>query len=145
MANSIFSHMSNKLPISRLQRDLSDSTVMRNIGTAYGYSLLAFQSLEKGLGKLEINSSNIQNDLDNHWELLAEPLQTVMRYHGLQNPYEILKDLTRGKNFTKEDYTKLVQSINIPEDAKKGLLNLTPSNYIGNADYMAKNIRQFIK
>jgi adenylosuccinate lyase len=137
--------MSNKLPISRLQRDLSDSTVMRNIGSAYGYSLLAFQSLEKGLSKLEINKQIIQDDLDNHWELLAEPLQTVMRYHGLQNPYEILKELTRGRKFTKEDYLKLVKSVNLPEDVRKTLLQLTPGNYLGNAEYMAKNIRTFIK
>jgi adenylosuccinate lyase len=137
--------MSNKLPISRLQRDLSDSTVLRNIGSAYGYSLMALQSFEKGLGKLEINKQVILDDLDNHWELLAEPLQTVMRYHGLQNPYEILKDLTRGRKFTKEDYVKVVNSVDLPDNIRTQLLNLTPSTYIGNADNMAKNIRSFIK
>ena len=110
LANSILLHMSSKLPISRLQRDLSDSTVMRNIGTAFGYNILAFKSLEKGLSKLEPNSDIISQDLDSHWELLAEPLQTVMRYHGHSNPYELLKDLTRGKKFTREDYRKLVSS-----------------------------------
>lgn len=145
LANALFNHMSGKLPISRMQRDLTDSTVLRNVGSAFGYSLIAFKSLDKGLNKLEPNREVILNDLDNHWELLAEPLQTVMRYHGHANPYELLKDLTRGKKFSKEDYLKLVSSLDLPIDAKKVLLDLSPSNYIGKADYLAKNIRSFIK
>jgi adenylosuccinate lyase len=145
IANSMFLHMSSKLPLSRFQRDLSDSTVLRNIGSAMGYSILAYSSLEKGLSKLEINVNEIQQELDNHWELLAEPLQTVMRYHGMQNPYEILKDLTRGKKFTEEAYKNLVKSLEIPEEAKSYLQSLKPSKYTGNASFMAKNIRTFLK
>lgn len=141
----MFNHLSSKLPISRLQRDLSDSTVLRNIGSAMGYSVLAYNSLQKGLDKLEINHEIIENDLNSHWELLAEPLQTVMRFHGHQNPYELLKDLTRGKTFTKEAYIKLVNSLELPSDVKKDLIELKPSNYLGNAEYMAKNIKQFLK
>ncbi len=128
-----------------MQRDLTDSTVMRNIGTGFGYTLIAFKSLEKGLNKLEPNKEIIISELDSHWELLAEPLQTVMRYHGHSNPYELLKDMTRGKAFSKEDYINLVKSLNLPNDAKQRLLELTPSKYIGKADYLANNIRSFIK
>jgi adenylosuccinate lyase len=145
LANALFNHMSNKLPISRFQRDLSDSTVLRNIGSAFGYSVLSISSLEKGLNKLVINEDVIRKDLDNHWELLAEPLQTIMRFNGHSNPYEQLKDLTRGKSFTKEAYLDFVDKLDIPEDYKSYLLNLTPHTYIGNASYMAKNINQFLK
>lgn len=137
--------MSGKLPISRFQRDLSDSTVLRNIGSCLGYSVLAFNSLKKGLDKLEVNRLLISEELDEHWELLSEPLQTVMRYHGYKNPYELLKDLTRGKKFTKEAYLEFVKSLNLPEDVKKGLIELKPSSYLGSASYMAKNIREFLK
>lgn len=145
IANSIFLHMSSKLPISRFQRDLSDSTVLRNIGSAMGYSILAFDSLDKGLNKLEVNADIIESELNSHWELLAEPLQTVMRFHGYQNPYELLKDLTRGKTFTKEEYLKFVNELNLPDDAKAALKSLKPSTYLGNAQCMARNIREFIK
>lgn len=145
LSNALLTHMSGKLPISRFQRDLSDSTVLRNVGTAFGYSLLAFNSLEKGLGKLVINNDVIERDLDNHWELLAEPLQTLMRYHGHHNPYEMLKDLTRGKNFTKEAYLAFVEKLELPQEAKSYLKELRPNTYIGNADHMAKNIRDFLK
>lgn len=145
MANSIFQHMSSKLPISRFQRDLSDSTVLRNIGTAFGYSLIAYNSFDKGLKKLEVNREVIEKDLDNHWELLAEPLQTIMRFNGYQNPYEQLKDITRGKEFSKEEYNKFVASLELPSDAKNYLINLKPSTYIGNSAYMAKNIKEFLK
>jgi adenylosuccinate lyase len=137
--------MSNKLPISRFQRDLSDSTVLRNIGTSIGYSVLSFDSLKKGLDKLEVNKGQIIDDIDSHWELLSEPLQTVMRYHGYENPYEALKELTRGKTFTKETYHTFVHGLNLPEDIKKQLIELKPSTYLGNATYMAKNIREFLK
>jgi adenylosuccinate lyase len=147
LANALFNHMSSKLPISRFQRDLSDSTVIRNIGTAYGYSILSFASLMKGLEKLQVNTEVIESDLDSHWELLAEPLQTVMRFHGYENPYELLKELTRGKQFTKEEYTRFVEDklVKLPDDVKKGLKELKPSTYLGNAKYMAKNVREFLK
>ena len=99
IANSLFNHMSLKLPISRFQRDLTDSTVLRNIGTAFGYTILAHKSLEKGLSKLEINKEIISAELNSHYELLSEPLQTVMRFYNFENHYEIMKDLTRGKYF----------------------------------------------
>jgi adenylosuccinate lyase len=145
LANALFSHMSNKLPISRFQRDLSDSTVLRNMGTSIGYSVLSFDSLKKGLDKLEVNKGQILEDIDNHWELLSEPLQTVMRYYGHENPYEALKEITRGKNFTKETYLTFVHDLNLPEDVKNKLMSLKPSTYIGNAAYMAKNVREFLK
>jgi len=138
-------HMSSKLPVSRFQRDLSDSTVLRNIGSGIGYTILAYNSLSKGLSKLDINRNVIEDELNSHWELLAEPLQTVMRYYGLENPYELLKDLTRGKTLSREDYLGLIDKINLPEQAKEGLKNLKPSTYIGNADKMAINIREFLK
>jgi adenylosuccinate lyase len=138
-------HMSSKLPISRFQRDLSDSTVLRNIGSALGYSILAYNSLAKGLSKLDVNSEKIQDDLNNHWELLAEPLQTVMRYHGLDSPYELLKELTRGKKFSREEYINLIEKLNLPDEAKANLKNLKPSTYLGNAAKMSSNIREFLK
>jgi len=141
----LFKHLSEKLPISRFQRDLSDSTALRNVGTAFGYSTLAYDSLIKGLKKLEVNIEVIENDLDSHWELLAEPLQTVMRFHGYHNPYELLKDLTRGKKFTKEAYLKFVHELTLPEDVKKQLLELSPRTYLGNAKEMALVIKQYLK
>ena len=137
--------MSSKLPISRFQRDLSDSTVLRNLGTAFGYTTLSFHSLQKGLDKLEVNEEIILNELDDHWELLAEPLQTVMRYHGYQNPYELLKDLTRGKKFTKEAYLSFVKGLDLPEEVKTLLREMRPSTYLGNSKFMAKNLREFLK
>ncbi len=145
LSNSLFSHLSSKLPISRFQRDLTDSTVQRNIGTAFGYSILSINSLQKGLNKLEVNNDEIQRDLNEHWELLAEPLQTVMRYHGYSNPYEVLKDLTRGQKFTKEIYLKFVEGLEIPQKEKSELLILKPSTYLGNSKFMAKNVRDFLK
>jgi adenylosuccinate lyase len=137
--------MSEKLPISRFQRDLTDSTVLRNVGTSFGYSILAYDSLLKGLNKLEVNNEEIDRDLDSHWELLAEPLQTVMRFNGFSNPYELLKDLTRGKKFTKESYINFVNELEIDFEIKKDLLKLTPSNYLGNSSSMAKNIKKYLK
>ncbi len=134
LANAIFSHLAEKLPISRWQRDLTDSTVMRNIGTGFAYSLIAYESLLKGLGKLEVNEEKIAEDLDNAWEILAEPIQTVMRKNGIDKPYEKLKALTRGKNITKEIVRDFISTLNIPDDDKKRLLELTPSSYIGIAE-----------
>ncbi len=131
LANALATHFSEKLPISRLQRDLTDSTVQRNFGVAIGYSILAYNSLLKGLNKLEINITAINADLDNNWELLAEPIQTVMRKCGVVNAYEKLKDLTRGKKVDGVMMKEFINSLDLPEDEKNKLLQLTPHNYLG--------------
>jgi adenylosuccinate lyase len=133
IANALFNHLSLKLPISRWQRDLSDSTVLRNLGVGFAHSLIAYQSLLKGLNKLEVNVEVIEADLDASWEVLAEPIQTVMRRYGIANPYEKLKDLTRGKSITRQTVREFIQSLEIPDAARNELLQLTPQNYIGNA------------
>jgi len=133
LANAIFNHLSLKLPISRWQRDLTDSTVLRNLGVGFAHSLIAYQSLLKGLNKLEINADVIEADLNASWEVLAEPIQTVMRRYGIENPYEKLKELTRGKAITQEAFREFIQTLEIPDDARENLLRLTPQNYIGNA------------
>ncbi len=133
LANAIFNHLSLKLPISRWQRDLTDSTVLRNLGVGFAHSLIAYQSLLKGLNKLEINADDIEADLNASWEVLAEPIQTVMRRYGIENPYEKLKELTRGKAITQEAFREFIQTLEIPDDARENLLRLTPLNYIGNA------------
>ncbi len=134
LANAILGHLAEKLPVSRWQRDLTDSTVQRNIGVGFGYSLLGLSSLAKGIGKLEINVSAIQNDLDNNWELLAEPIQTVMRKCNVENAYEKLKDLTRGKKVDANIIKDFVNSLDLPSEEKAKLINLTPHNYIGLAN-----------
>lgn len=131
LANALLTHLAEKLPISRWQRDLTDSTVQRNIGVAIGYMLLGLSSLSKGLGKLEINPSVIAADLDNNWELLAEPIQTVMRKCGMENAYEKLKDLTRGKKVDAAGIQLFVAGLDLPEAEKAKLAALTPHNYIG--------------
>jgi len=131
LANALFTHFSEKLPISRMQRDLTDSTVLRNVGTAFGYTLLAYKSLSKGLGKLEVNETRLREDLDANWALLSEAIQTVLRRYGVQNAYEQLKELTRGETVTKEKIAEFVEGLDIPEDAKNRLLKLTPDTYIG--------------
>ncbi|MFA5855555.1 MAG: adenylosuccinate lyase [Candidatus Gracilibacteria bacterium] len=136
IANALFGHFSEKLPISRMQRDLTDSTVVRNIGTAFGHTLLAYKSFLKGLGKLGVNEIRLAADLENNWSLLAEPIQTVMRRYGIKDAYEQLKKLTRGHEITKDEIHKFVEGLEIPEDAKKRLLKLTPATYIGFADKM---------
>jgi adenylosuccinate lyase len=133
IANALFNHLSLKLPISRWQRDLTDSTVLRNLGVGFAHSLISYQSLIRGLNKLEINADVINADLDSSWEVLAEPVQTVMRRYGIENPYEKLKELTRGKTITQQDFQQFIQTLEIPEAARKNLLELTPMNYIGNA------------
>lgn len=140
IANAIFNHLSLKLPISRWQRDLTDSTVLRNLGVGFAHSLIAYQSLLKGLNKLEINVDVIEADLNASWEVLAEPIQTVMRRYGIENPYEKLKELTRGKAITQEAFQTFIQTLEIPEDARKNLLQLTPLNYIGNAIEQTKKL-----
>lgn len=134
LSSAMLGHLAEKLPISRWQRDLTDSTVQRNIGVGIGYMLLALSSLQKGLGKLEINPAVITQDLDNNWELLAEPIQTVMRKCNVPNAYEKLKDLTRGKKVDAAGIKEFVASLDLPESEKAKLSNLTPANYIGLAD-----------
>ncbi len=133
LANAIFNHLSAKLPISRLQRDLTDSTVLRNMGVAYGYSLIAYRSTLKGFSKLLLNRVKLANELDNAWEVLAEPIQTVMRKAGIEKPYEKLKDLTRGNTINQETIRNFIQTLDLKEEDKKRLLAMTPASYIGNA------------
>lgn len=134
MANAMLQHLAEKLPISRWQRDLTDSTVLRNLGVGVGYSLLALDSTLKGLGKLETNRSRLQLDLDQNWEVLAEPIQTVMRRYGVDQPYEKLKTLTRGTDGINQQTLKVfIENLDIPQQAKQQLLELTPATYIGNA------------
>ena len=141
ISNALLNHFSEKLPISRLQRDLTDSTVLRNIGLAFSFSLIAYKSCLKGLTKLEINKVRINQDLDQAWEVLAEPIQTVMRKNGIKEPYEKLKDLTRGNlNINKESLHSFIKTLNLPKEDKDYLLNLTPHNYIGNAKTLSKKI-----
>jgi adenylosuccinate lyase len=131
MANAMFGHFSEKLPVSRMQRDLTDSTVMRNIGSAIGYSLLAYKNCIQGLGKLELNKAALKADLDDNWELMAEPIQTVLRKYKVTGAYEKLKDLTRGKTVTKAVMARFITGLPIPEAEKKKLKELSPSKYIG--------------
>ncbi len=140
IANALFNHLSLKLPISRWQRDLTDSTVLRNLGVGFAHSLISYQSLLKGLNKLEVNAGVIEADLDSSWEVLAEPIQTVIRRYGIENPYEKLKELTRGKDITQQAFQEFIQTLDIPEDARDKLLALTPMNYIGNAIEQTKSL-----
>ena len=140
LANALLKHLSEKLPISRWQRDLTDSTVLRNIGVAFGYTLLAYDSCVRGLNKLETNHARLAEDLDNTWEVLAEPVQTVMRRYGVENPYEQLKELTRGKGISKDALREFVLGLSIPQEAKDLLLAMTPANYIGIAAKLASAI-----
>ncbi|MES2900272.1 MAG: adenylosuccinate lyase [Pseudomonadota bacterium] len=140
LANAVLKHMAEKLPVSRMQRDLTDSTVLRNIGVGFGYALLAYDSCLRGLNKLEVNAQRLEQDLDANWEVLAEPVQTVMRRYGIENPYEQLKELTRGKGISKDALREFVGTLAIPQDAKDLLLAMTPSNYVGIAEKLARAI-----
>ena len=141
LANAVLRHLAEKLPVSRWQRDLTDSTVLRNMGVAFGYTLLGYDSCLRGLNKLEANFEKLAADLDNSWEVLAEPIQTVMRRYGIENPYEQLKELTRGKGgINKQSLHTFIQDLKIPADAKQLLLEMTPASYIGKAAELAKNI-----
>jgi adenylosuccinate lyase len=140
LANAVLRHLSEKLPISRWQRDLTDSTVLRNIGVALGYATLAYASLATGLGKLELNEEALAADLDASWEVLAEPIQTVMRRFGVQGAYEQLKEVTRGKTVTAEALHGLIRSLDIPQAEKDRLLAMTPASYIGKAAELAKRL-----
>jgi len=141
LANAILGHLAEKLPISRWQRDLTDSTVLRNLGVGLAHSLIAFQSTLKGLNKLEINPEKLLADLDNAWEIMAEPIQTVMRRYNIDQPYEKLKALTRGNVMNQETIQAFVNNLEIPDAAKEELLKLTPATYIGNAIAQAKAIK----
>ena len=140
MANAVLKHMAEKLPVSRMQRDLTDSTVLRNIGVGFGYSLLAYDSCLRGLGKLEVNAARLAQDLDANWEVLAEPVQTVMRRYGIANPYEQLKELTRGKGISKKALREFILTLAVPQEAKDLLLAMTPANYTGIAARLAAQI-----
>ncbi len=140
LANALLTHLSQKLPISRFQRDLTDSTVLRNMGVALGYALLGYDSLLRGLGKLEVNRAALAADLDDAWEVLAEPIQTVMRRYKLANPYERLKELTRGKTITREAIQAFIETLEIPAAEKTRLLAMTPGSYTGLGAELAKRI-----
>jgi adenylosuccinate lyase len=140
LANALLGHFAEKLPISRWQRDLTDSTVLRALGTAFGHTMVALESLKKGLGKLTVNADRLGADLDASWEVLAEAVQTVMRRYGLPEPYEQLKALTRGQGITKDSMRTFITGLDLPADAKQRLLELTPGGYIGLAESLAKQI-----
>ncbi len=140
IANALFDHFAMKLPISRWQRDLTDSTVQRTLGVAFGHSTIAYQATLKGISKLEVNEQSLLDELNSNWELLAEPIQTVMRRYGIENPYEKLKELTRGKRVTQEDMAVFIDGLELPENEKTRLKELTPASYIGNAISQAKAI-----
>jgi adenylosuccinate lyase len=140
LANALLRHLAEKLPVSRWQRDLTDSTVLRNVGVALGYSVLAWDACLRGLGKLEVDRARMAADLDANWEVLAEPIQTVMRRHGVENPYEQLKELTRGRAIGAAELAAFVDRLPIPEAARERLRELTPATYVGAAAQLARDI-----
>jgi adenylosuccinate lyase len=140
IANALLQHLASKLPISRWQRDLTDSTVLRNLGVGFAHSLMAYEATLKGISKLELNQQRIAADLDACWEVLAEPIQTVMRRYAIENPYEKLKELTRGKGITPQALLDFIDQLEMPLEAKQELKKLTPASYIGNAVAQAKRI-----
>ena len=140
LANAVFGHLAAKLPISRWQRDLTDSTVLRNMGVGMGYSLIAYQATLKGISKLQINATRLADDLNNAWEVLAEPIQTVMRRYGIEQPYEKLKAFTRGKAITQDAMGDFIASLDLPAEVKAELNAMTPASYIGNAEAQARAV-----
>ena len=140
IANALFEHFAAKLPVSRWQRDLTDSTVLRALGTAFGHALIGFDALLRGLGKLEVNPERLAADLDANWEVLGEAVQTVMRRHGLPNPYEQLKALTRGQGITAESMRVFIEQLDLPAADKQRLIEMTPGSYTGLAARLAKDI-----
>jgi len=140
VANAIFTHLAQKLPISRLQRDLTDSTVLRNLGVGFAHTSIALQSILRGITKLEANSAGLAKELDENWEVLAEPIQTVMRRYGVDKPYERLKELTRGKRIGRDEIHRFITDLPVPEDAKQQLLALRPETYLGDAPELARKI-----
>jgi adenylosuccinate lyase len=146
LANALLGHLASKLPVSRWQRDLTDSTVLRNMGVALGYAVLAFQSCLRGLGKLDVNKTRLAQDLDDSWEVLAEPIQTVMRRYGIPEPYEKLKALTRGKSgIDQASLQAFIEGLDLPEQARQTLLELTPATYTGNAAEQAESIGEHLQ
>tara|TARA_R110002110_G_scaffold405550_1_gene624800 strand:+ start:67824 stop:69200 length:1377 start_codon:yes stop_codon:yes gene_type:complete len=142
LANAVFQHLAAKLPVSRWQRDLTDSTVLRNMGVGFGYSLIAYEASLKGIGKLQLNEARLAEDLDHSWEVLAEPIQTVMRRYGIEKPYEKLKQLTRGQAMNRETLEHFINDLALPQKAREQLLALTPASYTGNAAAQARAIRE---
>jgi adenylosuccinate lyase len=142
IADSIFEHLAMKLPTSRWQRDLSDSTVLRNSGVGIAHTIIAFDSAVAGLSKIDINKDVIHEDLKDSWEVLTEPIQTVMRRYNIDNAYEKLKELSRGQKINKEILHNFIEQLDIPDDAKSRLKELNPSNYLGNAEIQAKSIKK---
>jgi len=140
IANALFGHLALKLPVSRWQRDLTDSTVLRNMGVGFGYTSIALGSALRGIGKLEANTEKLAQDLNENWEVLAEPIQTVMRRYGIEKPYEKLKALTRGQRLNQQDMQAFIDTLELPEDIKVSLKAMTPANYIGNAIQQATDI-----
>ena len=140
IANALFDHLALKLPVSRWQRDLTDSTVLRNMGVGFAYTGIALSSVLRGIGKLEANSDRLAQDLDENWEVLAEPIQTVMRRYGIEKPYEKLKELTRGQRLNQQDMQKFIDTLELPDDVKTSLKTMTPASYIGNAVQQALDI-----
>ncbi|MBD8108590.1 adenylosuccinate lyase [Erwinia persicina] len=141
LANAMMQHLASKLPVSRWQRDLTDSTVLRNLGVGVGYALIAYQSTLKGISKLEVNRARLLDELDHNWEVLAEPIQTVMRRYGIEKPYEKLKELTRGKRVDAEGMKTFIDSLALPEEEKTRLKQMTPANYIGRAIQMVDDLK----
>ncbi len=140
MANAVFDHLAAKLPISRWQRDLTDSTVLRNVGVGFAYSSIAWRSALRGIAKLEVDAQRLAADLDANWEVLAEPIQTVMRRYGIEQPYEKLKALTRGQRIDQAGIEAFIDGLSLPEAVKSELKELTPQTYIGNAASLARQI-----
>ncbi len=140
IANAIHRHLADKLPVSRWQRDLTDSTVLRNLGTAFGHGLISYKAVRKGLDKLEVDPERLAADLDANWEVLAEPIQTVMRRHGIEAPYEKLKELTRGQRVDREGLQTFIKGLGLPEGTTRELLALTPASYLGNAAKQARAV-----
>lgn len=138
LANALFEHFANKLTQSRLQRDLSDSTVLRNLGSAFAYALIAYQAIAKGNDKLQINLTALNHDLHDRWDVLTEAVQTVMRRYNVPNAYEQMRDLTRGQEITHAKFEQFIHNLSIPEDARKQLLKLTPAGYTGLASKLVK-------
>ncbi|MGL5551943.1 MAG: lyase family protein, partial [Plesiomonas shigelloides] len=140
LANALFDHLAAKLPVSRWQRDLTDSTVLRNLGVGMGYSLIAYASTLKGISKLEVNADHLADELDHNWEVLAEPIQTVMRRYGIEKPYEKLKELTRGKRVDAQGMQSFIDGLELPEHEKARLKAMTPGSYIGRAAQMVDEL-----
>ena len=140
IANALFGHLAEKLPISRWQRDLTDSTVLRNMGVGIAYTEIALRSVMRGITKLEVNEQRLAADLNDNWEVLAEPIQTVMRRYGIEKPYEKLKELTRGQRIAPKEMKQFIDGLELPDEVKERLKNLSPETYIGNAIEQALNI-----